>query len=53
MKNFFESSIKTSRLFNLTAGHRGSPLFAKKKTRPRKITPVPLSSFGFATESLQ
>jgi hypothetical protein len=44
IKDFYNSNIKTSRLFDLTAGNLGSPLFKGYRSfgKPHKITPIPL-----------
>lgn len=42
--------LKTSRLFEITAGDRGLPLTARATTRPPKRKPVELESFNFVKE---
>jgi len=40
--------MKTSSLFNLTAGYRGSSIFKTfGKVRLKKIKKIPLKEFGF------
>ncbi len=55
IKDFYNSNIKTSRLFDLTAGNLGSPLFRGYRSfgKPHKISPIPFEKYGFANSTVQ